>query len=163
MRWRFMTVCLRYMGRPPGLRDDGLLKSALARPQQHYAYGESPNIVDLAAVYTSGIVRNHPFVDGNKRTGFVVGILFLATEWLSLCRQRRGRGAGRPGARGGQSRRDWLQRVSPRQCEAAEDIVVYSGQAVHRFFRTRSAMLFCPHAGHPQPPRRRTPEGPARP
>ena len=60
-----------------GLRDDGLLKSALARPQQHFAYAESPDIVDMAAAYTWGIVRNHPFVDGNKRTGFVVGGLFL--------------------------------------------------------------------------------------
>ena len=60
-----------------GLRDDGLLKSALARPQQHFAYAESPGIVDMAAAYTWGIVRNHPFVDGNKRTGFVVGVLFL--------------------------------------------------------------------------------------
>ena len=60
-----------------GLRDDGLLKSALARPQQHFAYAESPDIVDMAAAYTWGIVRNRPFVDGNKRTGFVVGILFL--------------------------------------------------------------------------------------
>jgi len=60
-----------------GLRDDGLLKSALARPQQHFGYAESPDIVDMAAAYTWGIVRNHPFVDGNKRTGFVVGVLFL--------------------------------------------------------------------------------------
>jgi death on curing protein len=60
-----------------GLRDDGLLKSALARPQQHFAYAESPDIVDMAAANTWGIVRNHPFIDGNKRTGFVVGVLFL--------------------------------------------------------------------------------------
>ena len=58
-----------------GLRDDGLLKSA--RPQQHFAYAESPAIVEMAAAYTWGIVRNHPFLDGNKRTGFVVGVLFL--------------------------------------------------------------------------------------
>jgi death-on-curing protein len=64
-------------GGAAGLRDEGLLKSALARPQQHFAYAESADIVNLAAVYTAGIVRNHPFVDGNKRTGFVVGILFL--------------------------------------------------------------------------------------
>ena len=64
-------------GGAAGLRDDGLLKSALARPQQHFAYAESPDIVHMAAAYTWGIVRNHPFVDGNKRTGFVVGILFL--------------------------------------------------------------------------------------
>ena len=64
-------------GGAAGLRDDALLKSALARPQQHYAYGGSPDVVDLAAIYTAGIVQNHPFIDGNKRTGFVVGILFL--------------------------------------------------------------------------------------
>jgi death on curing protein len=64
-------------GGAAGLRDDGLLKSALARPQQHIAYADSPGIVEMAAVYTAGIVRNHPFVDGNKRTGFLVGILFL--------------------------------------------------------------------------------------
>jgi death-on-curing protein len=54
-----------------------LLQSALARPQQLAAYGAHPDVVDLAAAYTSGIVQNHPFVDGNKRTGFVLGILFL--------------------------------------------------------------------------------------
>ena len=59
------------------LRDDGLLKSALARPQQDFAYAESSDIVDMSAAYTWGIVRNRPFVDGNKRTGFVVGVLFL--------------------------------------------------------------------------------------
>jgi death-on-curing protein len=64
-------------GGASGLRDEGLLKSALARPQQHLAYAESPDIIDLAAIYTTGIVRNHAFVDGNKRIGFVVGILFL--------------------------------------------------------------------------------------
>ena len=60
-----------------GLRDVGLLKSALARPQQHFAYAEAPDVIGMAMLYTAGIVRNHPFVDGNKRTGFVVGILFL--------------------------------------------------------------------------------------
>lgn len=64
-------------GGAAGLRDEGLLSSALARPQQHYAYAEAPDLVDLAAACTAGIVRNHPFVDGNKRTGFIVGILFL--------------------------------------------------------------------------------------
>jgi death-on-curing protein len=55
----------------------GLLQSALARPQQHYAYAKTPDVVEMAALYTAGIVRNHPFVDGNKRTGFVIGVLFL--------------------------------------------------------------------------------------
>jgi death-on-curing protein len=62
-------------GGAEGLRDAGLLQSALAMPQ-HYAYG-SPDLVELAALYTSGLVRNHPFVDGNKRTGFAIGIVFL--------------------------------------------------------------------------------------
>jgi death on curing protein len=60
-----------------GLRDRGLLESALARPRQHDAYAETPDIVEMSALYTAGIVRNHPFVDGNKRTGFVIGVLFL--------------------------------------------------------------------------------------
>jgi death-on-curing protein len=64
-------------GGSAGIRSVALLQSALARPQQLYAYGEAPNIIDMAAVYIAGIVRNHPFVDGNKRTGFVVGVLFL--------------------------------------------------------------------------------------
>jgi death-on-curing protein len=64
-------------GGAEGLRDVGLLKSALSRPRQHFAYAETPDVIDLATVYTAGIIRNHPFVDGNKRTGFVVGILFL--------------------------------------------------------------------------------------
>jgi death on curing protein len=64
-------------GGPSGLRDPGLLESALARRRQLHAYGDSPGVIELAAAYTAGIVSNHPFVDGNKRTGFVIGILFL--------------------------------------------------------------------------------------
>jgi death-on-curing protein len=60
-----------------GVRDQGLLESALARPRQHHAYARSPDVIEMAALYTAGIVRNHPFVDGNKRTGFVIGVLFL--------------------------------------------------------------------------------------
>ncbi len=60
-----------------GLRDRGLLESALARPRQHQAYAKTPDMVEMAALYAAGIVRNHPFVDGNKRTGFVAGVLFL--------------------------------------------------------------------------------------
>ncbi len=56
-------------GGATGVRDDALLKSALARPH--------PGTVELAAFYTAGIIRNHPFLDGNKRTGFVIGVLFL--------------------------------------------------------------------------------------
>ena len=60
-----------------GVRDVALLQSALARPRQVAAYARTPGIIDMAAAYTAGIVRNHPFIDGNKRTGFVVGVLFL--------------------------------------------------------------------------------------
>jgi death-on-curing protein len=64
-------------GGAAGLRDGGLLQSALARPRQMHVYADAPDTIDLAAAYTAGLVRNHPFIDGNKRVGFVVGILFL--------------------------------------------------------------------------------------
>lgn len=64
-------------GGATGLRDRGLLQSTLERPQQHHAYADKSDVVEMAALYTAGIVRNHPFVDGNKRTGFVIGVLFL--------------------------------------------------------------------------------------
>jgi death-on-curing protein len=64
-------------GGASGSRDRGLLESALARPRQHYAYADSAGIVEMAGLYTAGVVRNHPFVDGNKRTGFLIGILFV--------------------------------------------------------------------------------------
>ena len=64
-------------GGAPGLRDPALLASAIARPRQHEAYDQTVDLVSLAALYTASIVRNHPFVDGNKRTGFVLGVLFL--------------------------------------------------------------------------------------
>ena len=70
-------------GGAPGIRDTALLDSALARPQHLLAYGD-PDFYDLAAAYTSGIVRNHPFVDGNKRTGFMAGYVFLASNELQL-------------------------------------------------------------------------------
>lgn len=60
-----------------GIRDEGLLVSAMARPKQQFAYADKPDLVAMAAAYTAGIVKNHPFFDGNKRVGFVVGILFL--------------------------------------------------------------------------------------
>ena len=59
-----------------GLRDDGLLDSALARAKNLHAYGET-DLVKLATAYASGVVRNHPFIDGNKRTGFLAAYVFL--------------------------------------------------------------------------------------
>jgi death-on-curing protein len=63
-------------GGADGVRDMGLLESALARPQNLLAYG-SPDLADLAAAYAAGIARNHPFVDGNKRTAWVVAETFV--------------------------------------------------------------------------------------
>ncbi len=63
-------------GGATGLRDAGLLDSALARPLNRAGYGE-PDMAELAAVYALGIARNHPFTDGNKRTAFVALELFL--------------------------------------------------------------------------------------
>lgn len=64
-------------GGSPGLRDAALLKSALARPLQHHAYRPAADIIELAALCTASVIANHPFVDRNKRTGFVIGVLFL--------------------------------------------------------------------------------------
>jgi death-on-curing protein len=64
-------------GGAEGVRDEGALSAALARPRQHLAYEPATGIVELAALLTAAIVRGHPFVDGNKRTGFVLGVLFL--------------------------------------------------------------------------------------
>ena len=70
-------------GGQSGVRDLGLLESALARPRNQYAYGET-SIARLAASYTFGLSRNHPFLDGNKRTSLVVAELFLALNGLEL-------------------------------------------------------------------------------
>jgi death on curing protein len=60
-----------------GIRDRGTIESALARPQNLSAYGQ-PDLFDLAAAYTAGLSQNHGFVDGNKRTAFLTGVVFLA-------------------------------------------------------------------------------------
>jgi death-on-curing protein len=67
---------LREHGGATGTRDDGLLDSALARPLNHAGYGD-PDLAELAALYAIGIARNHPFVDGNKRTAFAALFTFL--------------------------------------------------------------------------------------
>jgi death-on-curing protein len=79
MQWRWIqrealmrlhAMCLVQFGGLSGLRDEGLLESALSRPKQlaHYAQPELP---DIAAAYTFGLAKNHPFADGNKRTAFL--------------------------------------------------------------------------------------------
>ncbi len=70
-------------GGMPGLRDESLLLSALARPQNLAAYGD-PDIAGLAASYAVGIARNHPFLDGNKRTAWVVAETFLLKNGYEL-------------------------------------------------------------------------------
>ena len=70
-------------GGATGTRDDGLFESALARPQNLASYGE-PDAADLAAAYGFGIARNHPFIDGNKRTAFVAVELFLHLNRFGL-------------------------------------------------------------------------------
>ncbi|HMK89787.1 MAG TPA: type II toxin-antitoxin system death-on-curing family toxin [Methylocystis sp.] len=70
-------------GGKPGLRDAGLLDSALARPRNRHACGEVEPCA-LAAAYASGIARNHPFVDGNKRTAFLAAYVFLRSNGLEL-------------------------------------------------------------------------------
>lgn len=72
-------------GGSAGVRDESLLDSALARPQQLHAYGEpSPDVADLAASLAYGLARNHPFVDGNKRTAHVCYRTFLALNGMAL-------------------------------------------------------------------------------
>ena len=66
-----------------GIRDIGLLQSALARPENLAAYGE-PDVYQLAASYAYGIAKNHPFIDGNKRTAFVVMEVFLLLNDVEL-------------------------------------------------------------------------------
>jgi len=70
-------------GGAPGLRDRSMLESALARPLNLLAYGE-PDVADLPASYAFGLARNHPFVDGNKRTALVVSETFLMLNGYTL-------------------------------------------------------------------------------
>ena len=83
--WRWITKAevtllherqLSIHGGLPGLRDEGLLESAIAKPRNLFAYGE-PDVADLAAAYAFGLARNHPFMDGNKRASFVSCAAFL--------------------------------------------------------------------------------------
>jgi death on curing protein len=74
---------LREHGGSMGIRDEGLLDSAMNRPRNKHAYGEQ-NLSVLAAACAFGIAKNHAFVDGNKRTAFVAAALFLAVNGLEL-------------------------------------------------------------------------------
>lgn len=76
-------MMLSQYGGIAGLRADNLLESALARPRELYARGRS-ELAELAAAYAGGIIRNHPFIDGNKRTGFMLGAAFLERNGLAF-------------------------------------------------------------------------------
>jgi death-on-curing protein len=74
---------LAVFGGPAGLRDEGMLESALGRPQNKWAFGETDYAV-LAAAYAFGIARNHPFVDGNKRAAFMTMMTFLRKNRIAF-------------------------------------------------------------------------------
>ena len=74
---------LAIYGGPAGIRDQGMLESALGRPQNKWSYGET-DMATLAAAYAFAIARNHPFVDGNKRAAFMVMTVFLRKNGLAF-------------------------------------------------------------------------------
>lgn len=76
-------MMLAQYGGLAGVRDEGLLESALAKPQNLLAY-DSPTLPQMAASYAAGIILNHPFLDGNKRTGFMVAATFLELNGLAF-------------------------------------------------------------------------------
>ena len=101
-----------------GLRDRGLLSSALARPRNLVGY-EAPTVFDLAAAYAYGIAQKHPFIDGNKRTGFLAAYIFLALNgWKLIASEASAVEAMLALASGGMSEAefaDWLKAQSIRR------------------------------------------------
>ncbi len=85
----FHEMLLAEHGGPSGMRDEGLLESALGRPINQFYYEQATSIFELASTYAIGIIQNHPFVDGNKRTAFVSAKTFLARNgfWLKYPRE----------------------------------------------------------------------------
>jgi death-on-curing protein len=77
------TQLLARFGGLEGLRDEGLLESALARPNQLISFG-APSLFDMAAAYAHGIAKNHPFLDGNKRAAFMAAYTFLGINGFRL-------------------------------------------------------------------------------
>jgi death-on-curing protein len=75
---------LREHGGSPGVRDDGLLESALARPQHRFAYAAKADLGTLAAAYVYGLAKNHGFIDGNKRVAFMAAYTFLGLNARDL-------------------------------------------------------------------------------
>ena len=75
---------IREHGGLHGLRDEGLLESALARPRHKWTYKRRPDLASLAAAYGYGLVRNHPFRDGNKRIAFLAMVIFVGLNGFDL-------------------------------------------------------------------------------
>ncbi len=75
-------------GGSTGIRDERLLESALARPENLFAYGNNPSLSELAAAYGYGIAKNHPFVDGNKRVAWVAMRTFLRINGVDVSASR---------------------------------------------------------------------------
>ncbi len=80
----FHRESLVEFGGADGIRDEGLLLSALARPENLHAYEPDADMFQLAAAYCTGVVKNHPFIDGNKRTGTLCAIAFLALNGVAV-------------------------------------------------------------------------------
>jgi len=111
----FHDKLLARFGGASGVRDKGLLLSALARPQHVFAY-EKSSLFDLAAAYAHGIVKNHPFIDGNKRSGFLAATLFLEANGIRFNGDERDAVIQTLALAAGESTLQdfsaWLQRVS---------------------------------------------------
>ena len=111
----FHDKLLARFGGASGVRDKGLLLSTLARPQHVFAY-EKPSPFDLAAAYAHGIVKNHPFIDGNKRSGFLAATLFLEANGIRFNGDERDAVIQTLALAAGESTLQdfsaWLQRVS---------------------------------------------------
>ena len=78
------AMLLAHHGGGKGVRDEKLLGSALNRAKQRFNYEQKCTIFDLAAAYSFGIAKNHPFVDGNKRTAFTIGVVFIEINGCSF-------------------------------------------------------------------------------
>lgn len=107
---------LAQFGGARGLRDDGLLESALARPEHLHAYNSASTLAELAAAYGFGIAKNHAFVDGNKRAAFLSLGLFLAINGHRLRASQVDATAVMMSVASGETRRLWLHgsaRTSP--------------------------------------------------
>jgi len=109
-------------GGSPGIRDKGLLQSALARPRQRYACEPQATIFELAAAYGFGVARSHPFIDGNKRAALAVAATFLELNGFSLDAPEPEAVVAiqqlAPGDLSEAQLAEWISRCSPRRADA---------------------------------------------